>query len=285
MAFPVFAERMRKVFGKYLDRVREDSPLIHSITNYVTANDCANILLACGASPVMAEAPQESAEVTAHARGLCLNMGTLTRDKAEAMLSSGKEANRRGIPVVLDPVGIGLTSFRRETTKQLLKEVRFSAIRGNFSELKALLGLGGSGKGVDAALSEGVTEASLDTVIHLAGEFSRRTGAVTLVTGKIDVAADGKETVVIRGGHPMLSRVTGTGCMLSALTAAFLAVSPSEPLRAVAAASMTMALCGERAFQKLSQREGSGSYRVYLIDEVSLLQGKEIDQEARYELR
>ena len=107
------------MFEEIFRNVKKNRPLIHCITNFVTANDCANILLACGASPVMAEAPQESAEVTAHARGLCLNMGTLTRDKAEAMLSSGKEANRRGIPVVLDPVGIGLTSFRRETAKQL----------------------------------------------------------------------------------------------------------------------------------------------------------------------
>ncbi len=245
-----------------LAALRKQAPLIHCITNYVTANDCANLLLACGASPIMADDPAEAAEITAQSQGLLLNLGTLNQRTIPAMLAAGRQANALGLPVVLDPVGAGASRLRSETAAMLLSELRFAAIRGNSSEIKALATGSSATRGVDAALSDQAPEDTLG----FAQEASRRWGAVVALTGPIDIVAHGTQACLIQNGHPMMGRVTGTGCQLSALTAAFLAANPSAPLEAVSAAVCAMGLCGEIAHRRLGRLEGNIAYRGRIID-------------------
>ena len=271
-------------FGQVLERVRATSPMVHSITNYVTANDCANLLLACGASPIMADDAQEAAEITARCAALNINLGTLSGRRAEAMLLAGRRANELGHPAVLDPVGAGASGLRIETAEKLLREVRFTVIRGNMSEIRALSG-GGSEKGVDANAADRVTEETLDAAAAFVKAFADRTGAVAAVTGAIDIVADGRTAYRIRNGHPMMSRVTGTGCQLSALTAAFLAAAPEEPLTAAAAAVCAMGLAGETAYRRLTPSDGNATYRNYIIDAIYNMTPSQLEEGASYEVR
>ena len=265
-----------------LDALRRENPLIHCITNYVTANDCANLLLACGASPIMADDPREAGEITAACRGLDLNMGTLSASRVEAMLAAGEKANELDHPVVLDPVGVGASSFRRETAKQLLRRIRFTAIRGNLSEILVLARGQGRCRGVDAG--EGIRRENLQQVAQFAMDFSEKTGAVILITGETDIAACENRAYCLSNGNPMMARVTGTGCQLSALTAAFLAANPQRPLEAAAAAAATMGVCGELAARRLSHADGTMSYRSYMIDAASNLEGKTLEELADYRM-
>lgn len=283
------------MFNEFLEKVRRTGPLVHNITNYVTVNDCANVLLACGASPIMAEDIGEVEEITAICNGLNINIGTLTAATIPAMLAAGKEANQLGHPVVLDPVGAGASKLRTETALQLLKALRFTVIRGNASEIKTLAiafltnstmaGIVGGTKGVDANVADSSTEENLDSVVVFAKKFAEATGAVIVITGAIDIIADSGKAFCIRNGHPMMSRITGTGCMLSAMTAAYLAANPQHPLEAAAAAVCAMGLCGERAFARLAAREGNASYRNHIIDEIYHLSGEELEAGAKYEIR
>ena len=271
------------MLGSMLENLRARGPLIHNITNYVTANDCANILLACGASPIMADDPAEAEEITALCDGLVLNMGTLHRHTIPAMLAAGKRANGLGHPVVLDPVGAGASSLRRETADRLLREIRLAVIRGNRSEIRALaVGTAGN-RGVDADEETGKKESPEKNAAMLRA-FSRKTGAVIVMTGEEDYAADGKRVFRIRNGHPEMRRVTGTGCQLSALTAAFVAANPDQPLWAAAAAVCAMGLCGEIAQRRLSGLDGTAAYRGYIIDAVSRLTPSELERGAQYEI-
>ena len=270
------------MLGDLLDRVRERHPLVHCITNYVTANDCANILLACGGSPIMADDPAEVEEVTALCGGLVLNLGTLNTRTVPAMLAAGKRANALGRPVVLDPVGAGASRLRTDTALQLIAQVRFAVIRGNISEIKALALGGGSTQGVDADLGDAVTADTLEETARFVKGFATQTGAVIAVTGATDIAADGERAFCIFNGHPMMRAVTGTGCQLSALTGAFAAASPDRPLEAAAAALCAMGVCGELAHRRLGALDGSASYRNYIIDAVYRLDGETLERCANY---
>ncbi len=272
------------MLGDLLDRVRERRPLIHCITNYVTANDCANLLLACGASPVMASDPGEAAEITAQCGGLVLNIGTLNTQAIPAMLAAGRKANELGLPVVLDPVGAGASALRTDTALGLMETVRFSVIRGNSSEIKAIAQGASSTQGVDAGMGDGVTEDTLAEAVRFAKGFAQKTGAVIAVTGPIDVAADGDKAYCIFNGHPMMSRVTGTGCQLSALTAAFAAANPERMLDATAGALCAMGVCGELSHQRLGELDGNSAYRNYIIDAVYNLDGNTLDRLANYKI-
>ena len=254
-----------------IHRVRGKNPLVHCITNYVTAGDCANMLLACGGSPIMADDLAEAAAITAGCDALVLNLGTPHAGTLPAMAAAGKQANQLGHPVVLDPVGVGASPFRRGAAEQLFREVQFSLIRGNISEVKALLNIRSQGKGVDAGALDAVTEETIPEGIALAQQLWAQTGAAVAITGVIDLVADGEGAYVIRGGHPMLSRITGSGCMLSAVCGAFLAACPDKPAMAVAGAVSSMGLCGEIAAARLREGEGTGSFRTYLMDAMSLL--------------
>ena len=275
------------MLGELLDNVRRRRPLVHSITNYVTVNDCANILLACGGSPIMADDIGEVEEITALCGGLNINIGTLNARTVPAMLAAGKKANELGRPVVLDPVGAGASALRTDTALRLLEQVRFSVIRGNISEIKALaLGRGpaprASAQGVDADAGDAVTADTLDEAVRFVKGFAQRTGAVAAVTGAIDIVADGNRAYCIFNGHPMMSSVTGTGCQLSAMTAAFAAANPDRTLEAAAAAVCAMGVCGELARRRLGEHDGNSSYRNYIIDAAYRLDGGTLDRMANY---
>lgn len=273
------------MLNKMLENVQKATPLIHNITNYVTVNDCANILLACGGSPIMSDDPDEVEEITSICGGLNINIGTLNRNTIPSMLAAGKRANQLGHPVVLDPVGAGASKLRTDTACRLLQEVQFTVIRGNSSELKALALGSGSTRGVDADAADAVTEDTLDRAVAFAKEFSAQTGAVIAITGAIDIVADRSRAFCIRNGHPMMSRITGTGCQLSAMTAAYVTANRETTLEAAAAAVCAMGLCGELAYRRLTAQDGNSTYRNYIIDAIFRLTPEALEQGANYELR
>ena len=268
-----------------LETVRSTCPLIHNITNYVTVNDCANILLACGASPIMADDVEEVADITAICGGLNINIGTLNSRTIPAMTLAGKTANTLHHPVILDPVGAGASALRTKTALELLEEVHFSVIRGNISEIKTLASGSGTTKGVDADVADKVTEANLSSAVTFAKDFAGKTGSVVAITGAIDIVADETTAYCIRNGHPMMSDITGTGCQLSALTAAFVTANPEYPLEAAAAAVCAMGLAGEIAHRRLTPLDGNSSYRNYIIDAIYNLTPEQLEKGANYEVR
>lgn len=271
------------MFRKIVEKVRTSCPLIHNITNYVTVNDCANMLLACGASPIMADDLTEVEDITSICGGLNINIGTLNQRTVPAMIAAGKKANELYHPVVFDPVGVGASAFRRETAKQLMKEIQFKVIRGNISEIKTLaLGCGAT-RGVDADLADSVTKENLAEAVDFVKAFARRTATVVAVTGAIDLVTDGEKAWSIFNGHPMMSRVTGTGCQLSALIAAYVTANPETPLDATAAAVCAMGVCGEIAQKRLCTEDGNATYRNYMIDAMYHLDGETLAQWAKYE--
>lgn len=272
------------MFQEMLKNVREKCPLIHNITNYVTVNDCANVLLACGGSPIMADDADEAEEITSLCGGLNINIGTLNQRTIPAMHKAGRKANELGHPVVLDPVGAGASKLRTQTAKDLIDEIQFTVIRGNISEIKALaLGEGGA-RGVDADIADKVTQETLMQAITFVKEFAKKTGAVIAVTGAIDIVADGEKAYCIYNGHPMMSSITGTGCQLSAITAAYVTANPETPLEATAAAVCLMGVCGEKAYERLTEQDGNATYRNYIIDAVFNLTGEELEKYAKYEV-
>lgn len=273
------------MFEQIFENVRGKSPLVHCITNYVTVNDCANMLLACGGSPIMADDPEDAVEITGICKGLAINIGTLNQRTIPVMLAAGKRANELRHPVVLDPVGAGASALRTDTALRLLEELKLTVIRGNISEMKTLAYGSGTTKGVDADVADRVTEDNLDVAISFVRELARRTGAVIAVTGAIDIVADKERAFCIRNGHPEMSSITGTGCQLSILTAAFVTANPEHPLEAAAAAVCAMGLCGEIAHRRMTELDGNASYRNYIIDAMYRLTPARLEKGANYEVR
>lgn len=273
------------MFQNMFENVRKNCPLIHNITNYVTVNDCANIIIACGASPIMADDKEEVAEITTICSGLNINIGTLNSRTIASMLIAGKRANELNHPVVLDPVGAGASKLRTKTAMQLLKEVKFAVIRGNISEIKTLAFGSGTTKGVDADVTDKVTKENLDEVIAFAKALARKTGSVIAITGAIDIIADSRKAYCIYNGHPMMSSVTGTGCQLSAMTAAFVTANPKQPLEAAAAAVSAMGYAGEVAHGRLTDMDGNATYRNYMIDAIYNMTPETLEKGAKYEVR
>ncbi len=241
--------------GVLLTRVRERRPLVHHITNVVTVNDVANATLAIGAAPVMATAPEEVEEMVAAAGALALNTGTLTVASIEVMLTTGRRANALGIPVILDPVGAGATAFRTAQPLRLLSLIRCACVRGNAGEIAALAGQAGGVRGVDAT---GLVEDVDRLVKALAG----RTGAAVAATGAVDVLSDGTRVIWIENGDPLLSRITGSGCMATAVIAAFAAVEP-DALAAAASGLLCFEIAAEQA---AGAAHGPGTFRAALLD-------------------
>jgi len=268
-----------------LENVRKSTPLIHNITNYVTVNDCANILLACGGSPIMSDDIMEVEEITSICGGLNINIGTLNQSTIKSMLVAGRKANELNHPVILDPVGTGASKLRTDTVHKLLEDINFTVIRGNISEIKALAFGTGTTKGVDADVADAVADSNIENAIRFAKEFARKTNAIIAITGAIDIVADENKAYVIRNGHPMMSKITGTGCMLTAMIAAFVVANLDCHLEATVAAVCAMGLCGEKAFERLNEKDGNASYRNYIIDEVFNLDGDALDRGAKYEIR
>ena len=245
---------LAKEMADILLRIKRTRPLIHCITNYVAANDSANMLLAIGASPIMADCSEEASDIAAGADGLLLNLGIPNPDKLHAMRLAGETANRFGKPIVFDPVGIGASSFRKEASAGLLKAVQVQIIRANASEMRELCGLHSHAAGVDAAGENGNKA--------LAETAARKFGCVAAVTGKSDFVSDGKRTVCLKNGHADLSRLTGTGCMSSAVTAAFLSRA-NDPLAAACAGIAFLGICGEIA---AAYAAGMGGFHSSLLD-------------------
>ncbi|WP_458309196.1 hydroxyethylthiazole kinase [Methanoculleus bovis] len=255
-----------------LASVRERRPLVHHITNSVTINDCANITICVGAAPVMAEAPEEVAEMVAAAGALVLNIGTLSAVQVDAMLIAGRRANELGIPVVLDPVGAGATGFRTETARRLLDSLDVAVLKGNAGEIGVLAGTGGSVRGVD---SGGIAGDPVET----ARECARSTGTVVAMTGEVDVVADGRRVFLVGNGNPMMDRLSGTGCMAASVTGAFAAVADDYAV-ASAAALAAFGRAGERA---AAGARGPYSFRTALFDELSRLTPSDLAEHARVE--
>ncbi len=271
---------------KMMANVKGKAPLIHCITNHVTINACANILLACGASPIMADDEKEVEEITALCNGLCINIGTLNKITIPAMFLAGQKANELGNPVVLDPVGAGASSLRTETALKLLDEVKFAAIRGNISEIKAIATGTASTKGLKANNNDRVTLDNLSGTITMAKKLAKKTEALIIITGAIDIITDGTKTFIIKNGHPMMSWITGSGCMLSALMTAYIAANIETPLEASVAALCVMGIGGQNAFKRMRKEiDGNASYGNYIIDAVCLLDGVNLLLDADYEAK
>lgn len=274
------------MFEQILHHVRDRQPLVHCITNYITTNDCANIVLACGASPTMAEAEQEVAEIAAAAGALDINIGNLNEMTVRAMQRAIAAANAAHVPVVLDPVGAGASRYRMDILREFFAAYRFSVICGNVSELLAVGGAASNTKGVDAGAADAVTEDNLEERVAFFKQLSAQLGAVVSVSGAIDIIASPERAYVCRNGHPMMSRITGSGCMLSALTAAFCGANHDNILEAAAAATAVMGIAGEYAARKTQQAgAGTGSFRMYLMDAVSLMNEQTVNGGINIEIR
>ena len=274
------------MFEKILENVTAKTPLVHSITNYVTVNDCANIILACGGSPIMADDIKEVEEITSICNSLVINIGTLNERTIASMIKAGKKANELGHPVILDPVGAGASRLRTETVFELLKEVKFSVIRGNISEIKTVYQGSGTTKGVDADVNDVVTDNNVDEAAAFAKALSQKTGAVIAITGAIDIVADGKKAYIIRNGHPLMSKITGTGCMLTTVIGSFCGANQDNIPDAAAAAVCAMGLCGELAYDRMKAAdEGTSSFKAYLIDYMSRMNSELLNGGMKIEVR
>lgn len=250
-------------------------PMVHSITNNVTINDCANIILAAGGTAIMAQDEREVEEITAHADALVLNMGALRAQ--EAMLLAARTSKRLGHPVVLDPVAAGASRLRSEMCGRLLAEGLVSVIRGNASEIRSLAAGQENAAGVEVDALDRVTEQNLAESAAWLRQFSQQTGAVVMLTGVIDLITDGQRTAVLRGGSELMGRITGAGCMLTSLTALYCGANPNIPFEAAVAAAEVMNHCGEQAQMRVrKEMEGTASFRTRLIDAVSLLNADEL---------
>ena len=219
------------MIGNCLENVRKNVPLVHNITNYVTVNDVANVLLACGGSPIMSDEPDDVADITSICGGLNINIGTLNKNSIEGMFIAGKKANELSHKILLDPVGAGASKLRTDTAVKLAKEIKFDVIRGNISEIKTLALGSGTTKGVDADVSDAVTEENLDNAVAFVKDYAKKSGCVIAITGAIDLVSDGEKCYVIRNGRPEMSKITGTGCQLSGMTTAFIVANPDNVLR------------------------------------------------------
>lgn len=258
-------EQLKEVF----EALHNKRALIHHITNYVTVNDCANVVLAIGASPIMADEISEVEEMVGICNALVLNIGTANERIIASMLKAGKAANAKGIPVVLDPVGVGATMFRRQSVAQLMEVISFSVIRGNMAEIKTIAGLEAKSAGVDSLEEE-------NDGAKIALNLAKKLGCVIAITGKIDIVSDGMSTYALENGDVALTNVTGTGCMSTSLIGSFLGAS-NNALASAIAGILTMSIAGEVA----DKSKGMGTFHTSLIDAISQMDAKGIINKAK----
>ena len=263
---------MLQIIHNIRNTVKETQPLIHCITNPISINQCANGILAIGARPMMAEHPKEASEITHTAQALMLNLGNITDSRMESMLRSAQTAKDENIPFLLDAVGIACSTLRREYAKTLLNTATPTVIKGNYSEIQALYRDSYRCTGVDA-------DSGLDiqTIDHAAISLARSLGTVILASGKVDIITDGNRLYHIHNGTPMLSQVTGTGCLQGALCASYLSAKPG--IEAVITGSCVLGICGELA----RTDRGTGTFLCHLMDKLSMLTGTEIEENLKVE--
>lgn len=256
-----------------LEKVRSEKPLVHHITNWVTIYDCAQIVKSFGASPVMAHAVSEAADMTSIASALVLNIGTLTDDVIEAMVKSGKAANAKGIPVVLDVCGAGATSYRDQMCARLISEIKITVIKGNASEICKIAGRNVQTKGVDS----GNASDSISELAEIAKELSVSKTCVTVITGKDDIVTDGTTTFIISNGTPMMAQVVGTGCMAASVIGTFAAAGGD-----IAEAAVSGLVCYEIAAElAASTAKGPVDFKNTLLDKVSVLIKNDIESRVK----
>lgn len=264
---------MTKVY-ELLDRIKSNKPLIHHITNWVTIYDCANITRAIGALPVMAHALEESADMVSIASALVLNIGTLTPHLIESMLSAGKAANKKGIPIVLDAVGAGATKLRTDSSYMLMEKLKIDIIKGNSGEIGTLAGTKAEVKGVEAMGVEG-------NLVEIGRELAKRHGAAVVITGKQDIVSNGIDTYLINNGHAMMGSIVGTGCMAASVIGCFAAVEKDYAF-ASTAALVCFGIAGELA-AKSPESKGPGTYKEAFYDEIYNLGREKIESLQRFE--
>lgn len=273
------------MLGNCLDNVRKNVPLVHNITNYVTVNDVANILLACGGSPIMSDEPEDVEDITSICGGLNINIGTLNKRSIEGMFLAGKKAQKLGHILLLDPVGAGASTLRTSTAVKLMDELSFDVIRGNISEIKTLAIGSGTTKGVDADVADAVTDDTLDSAVEFVKDFAKKSGCIIAVTGAIDLVSDGDICYVIRNGRAEMGKITGTGCQLSGMMTAFLTANPDNKTEAAAAAVCAMGLAGEIGWSYMKENDGNSTCRNRIIDAVCNMNGDILEKGAKYEIR
>jgi len=261
-------EQLKEVF----EALQGKRALIHHITNYVTVNDCANVVLAIGASPIMADELAEVEQMVGICDALVLNIGTANERTIASMLKAGKAANTKGIPVVLDPVGVGATTFRHESVAKLMEAISFSVIRGNMAEIKTIAGLEAKSSGVDSLEEE-------SDGAKIALSLAQRLGCVIAITGKSDIVTDGKVCYVLENGDVALTNVTGTGCMSTSLIGSFLGAS-NNALASAIAGILTMSIAGEIA----DKSKGMGTFHTSLMDAMSKMNVEIIREKSKISL-
>lgn len=273
------------MFGDRLEAVRATVPLVHCITNYVTVHDVANVVIACGGSPIMSDEPADVEDITSICGALDVNIGTLNERTIQAMALASARTQELGHPIVLDPVGAGASRLRTQTAATLLDQRAITCVRANVSEVKALASGAAATRGVDAAPDDAVTYDNLEAMAAYTRDFSRACGAVVAVSGAIDLVSDAEHTYVVSNGHRLMAGITGSGCMLSAVTAAYLAANPDDRLGAVAAAFAMFGLAGKLAAERAeAEGVGNATFSNYLIDAVSTMDADTLNRGALYEL-
>ena len=270
---------IKTYIGNLLENVRERAPLVHHITNYVTVNDCANITLSIGASPVMADDINEVEAMTSISSSLVINIGTLNSRTVECMIKAGKKANEVGIPVILDPVGAGATPYRTKVAKTIMDNIELAVIRGNLSEIKTLYGINTKTKGVDSLYDTSIKD-ELEKGKLLAKDFSKRVGSIIAITGAVDIVTDGKMIYTVENGHKIMSKITGTGCMCSSLIGAYLGTNEDNLLAALSGV-VSMGISGELAYESLKEGEGTGTFKVRLMDNIYNLSKEVIEKRGK----
>ena len=245
--------------------VRETTPLVHCITNYVTVEGCANAVLAVGGSPIMSDEPADVEDITSICDALVLNIGTLNARSIEGMKVAGARAASLGHPIVLDPVGAGASALRTKTACELLDTLPVTLVRGNMSEVKAIA--------VDAARRAAA----------FARDFAAKAGCVVAITGPIDIVADANRAFAVSNGTPLQGRITGSGCMLSAISGAYVARYADDALEAALSAVVHMGAAGQQAEGRMTEADGTGTFRTYLMDALSLLSGDDLARLAQVE--
>lgn len=274
------------MFEKILKNLKSNPPLVHNITNYVTVNDCANVILAAGASPLMADDINEVEDIVSISNVLYINVGTLNARTVEAMVKAGKKANELDLPVILDPVGVGASKLRNESVEKLINEIDFSVIKGNMSEIKALYTNAKNTGGVDVQEDDLINDENIEESINFIKKVSGKFNCTIAATGVIDIVTDSERVSLIRNGNDMMSKITGTGCMAGSLVATYCGSNKNEIFDATVMAITVMGLSGEKAYRKIVEKsEGTGSFRTYLIDAVSLMDFKALKEGAKIESR
>lgn len=267
--------------SRHADAVRAAAPLVHCITNYVTVESCANAVLAVGASPIMSDEPEDVEDITSICGALVLNIGTLNKQTIEGMKVAGAKAAELGHPIVLDPVGAGASKLRTAVACELLDTLPIAIVRGNMSEVKALAGAAAATQGVDVNPADAVREdADVAEAASFARDFAAKAGCVVAITGPIDIIADATCAFAVRNGTPLQGRITGCGCMLSALCAAYAACADGSMAQAALAAVVHMGTAGQQAASRMRPCDGTGTFHTYLMDALSLATGADLAQEA-----